>query len=59
MNLARCDGCASIINLDDDPTAFSECPKGNQVDCAFCRGEETYEEATARQTELYKAMKGE
>jgi hypothetical protein len=48
VSLLRCD-CGSIVDTDDDPEA-------GEGACAFCRGEETYEQATERQARLYRIM---
>jgi hypothetical protein len=48
MSLLRC-SCGSIVDTDDDPEA-------GEGTCAFCRGDETYEQATVRQQRLYRAM---
>jgi hypothetical protein len=54
VSLGRCGVCSSIIDTDDDPEATGQ--KHMDFMCAFCRGDETYEEATERQSRLYRAM---
>ncbi len=52
MSLCRCEGCASICETDDDPKMLL----GKKAECAFCRGEETYEQSMERENKLFRAM---
>ena len=54
MTLGRC-ACGTLVDSTDDPGAvLTKTPEA--FVCAFCRGEESYEEATLRQTRLYRAI---